>query len=356
MNFQEDIKKIKRLASISKEAQELVKQITGKELVSYEGIDALVAALMGFYNAELKKKSQTGHKHTKEEITDFPSAMTPTAHNHDDRYYTENETNDKLKQKLNKGNLPATITDAKGIYDLLENNGGLNIDPNLIFLNDAGTKQVGKVYLDRNKKGLFECKQKTPSTINSVDLFKDISNKSNSDKLENQFYNLYATTHTNAETLKQYENAIKIKKNSSQLLPYKTYYINCEAVVMHKCVFLKVYLGCRCLDVTQQIMVPTDEYHEIEISLYDILNMLKIKHIYPAYYSGGVPVSIRNAVFSNPSDANSEFDLPLLSSIAVIDTSQYNNIRFDLSEIPSTSNGYIKDIDFAFTLFFGINN
>ena len=45
MNFQEDIKKIKRLASISEEAQELVKQITGKELVSYEGIDALVAAL-----------------------------------------------------------------------------------------------------------------------------------------------------------------------------------------------------------------------------------------------------------------------------------------------------------------------
>ena len=193
MNFQEDIKKIKRLASISEEAQELVKQITGKELVSYEGIDALVAALMGFYNAELKKKSQTGHKHTKEEITDFPSAMTPIAHNHDDRYYTENETNDKLKQKLNKGNLPATITDAKGIYDLLENNGGLNIDPNLIFLNDAGTKQVGKVYLDRNKKGLFECKQQTPSTINSVDLFKDISNKSNSDKLENLEIKLIAT-------------------------------------------------------------------------------------------------------------------------------------------------------------------
>ena len=187
MNFQKDIKKIKRLASISEEAQELVKQITGKELVSYEGIDALVAALMGFYNAELKKKSQTGHKHTKEEITDFPSAMTPTAHNHDDRYYTENETNDKLKQKLNKGNLPATITDAKEIYNLLENNSGLNFDKNLLFLNDKGVKTQGKIYFDRNKVGMFECIKTTPEdyVANSTTYFVDISNKSSSDRLSN---------------------------------------------------------------------------------------------------------------------------------------------------------------------------
>ena len=187
MNFQEDIKKIKRLASISEEAQELVKQITGKELVSYEGIDALVAALMGFYNGELKKKSQTGHKHTKEEITDFPSAMTPIAHNHDDRYYTENETNDKLKQKLNKGNLPATITDAKEIYNLLENNSGLNFDKNLLFLNDKGVKTQGKIYFDRNKVGMFECIKTTPEdyVANSTTYFVDISNKSSSDRLSN---------------------------------------------------------------------------------------------------------------------------------------------------------------------------
>lgn len=30
----------------------------------------------------LKGKSSTGHKHTKSEITDFPTSMTPTAHNH----------------------------------------------------------------------------------------------------------------------------------------------------------------------------------------------------------------------------------------------------------------------------------
>jgi hypothetical protein len=36
--------------------------------------------------------SPTGHKHTKAEITDFPTSMPPTEHNHDDRYYTESET------------------------------------------------------------------------------------------------------------------------------------------------------------------------------------------------------------------------------------------------------------------------
>ena len=34
--------------------------------------------------------------------------------------------------KLTKGSLPAGITDAKGIYDLIENNSGLNFDPNLL--------------------------------------------------------------------------------------------------------------------------------------------------------------------------------------------------------------------------------
>lgn len=87
--------------------------------------------------------------------------------------------------KLNKGNLPATIPDAKGIYDLLENNGGLNIDPNLLYLNDAGTKTQGKVYFDRNKKGMFECIQTTTSTTNSTTYFVDISNKASSDRLDN---------------------------------------------------------------------------------------------------------------------------------------------------------------------------
>jgi hypothetical protein len=43
--------------------------------------------------------SATGHKHTKSEITDFPTSMTPTTHTHDDRYYTETEVNNLLANK-----------------------------------------------------------------------------------------------------------------------------------------------------------------------------------------------------------------------------------------------------------------
>lgn len=88
-------------------------------------------------------------------------------------------------EKLNKGSLPATIIDAKGIYDLLENNGGINIDTALLYLNDTGTKTQGKVYFDKNKKGLFECIKTTTSTVNSTEFFVDISNKASSDRLRN---------------------------------------------------------------------------------------------------------------------------------------------------------------------------
>ena len=87
--------------------------------------------------------------------------------------------------KLTKGSLPAEITDAKGIYDLIENNSGLNFDPNLLFLNDAGTKTQDKIYFDRNKKGLFRCTQTTTATTNSTAYFEDISNKSSADRLAN---------------------------------------------------------------------------------------------------------------------------------------------------------------------------
>ena len=42
------------------------------------------------------------HTHTKSQITDFPTSMPPTAHNHDDRYYTETEVDTKLSGKQDK--------------------------------------------------------------------------------------------------------------------------------------------------------------------------------------------------------------------------------------------------------------
>ena len=93
------------------------------------------------------------------------------------------EAKNTADNKLTKGSLPAEITDAKGIYDLIENNSGLNFDPNLLFLNDAGTKTQDKIYFDRNKKGLFRCTQTTTTTTNSTTYFEDISNKSSADRL-----------------------------------------------------------------------------------------------------------------------------------------------------------------------------
>ncbi len=87
--------------------------------------------------------------------------------------------------KLPKGSLPTTIKSGKDLYDMLENNGGINIDTALLYLNDAGTKTAGKVYFDKNKKGLFECIKTTTNTVNSTEFFVDISNKASSDRLTN---------------------------------------------------------------------------------------------------------------------------------------------------------------------------
>lgn len=90
--------------------------------------------------------------------------------------------NDK---KFDKGNLPSIIPDAKSLYDALDNHGGVPLDTDLPYLNDAGTKRVGKVYFDRNKKGLFKCIKETTSQDNIAEFFTDISNESNSGRLAN---------------------------------------------------------------------------------------------------------------------------------------------------------------------------
>ena len=105
-----------------------------------------------------------------------------TAKKIEDNIKTAQSTADN---KLPKGSLPVTVPDGKTIYDLLENNGGINIDTALLYLNDAGTKTAGKVYFDKNKKGLFECIKTTTNTVNSTEFFVDISNKASADRLTN---------------------------------------------------------------------------------------------------------------------------------------------------------------------------
>lgn len=70
---------------------------TDENPISGKGVSVVVNTLQ----QDINGKSNIGHKHTKSEITDFPTSMTPTAHTHDDRYYTESEIDTKLNSKLN---------------------------------------------------------------------------------------------------------------------------------------------------------------------------------------------------------------------------------------------------------------
>ena len=88
--------------------------------------------------------SASGHKHSKSEITDFPTSMTPSAHshtkseitdfshNHDDTYYTETEIDALLANgvKIQTGTY-------KGVNGSIENTPAtinFNFTPKLVFL------------------------------------------------------------------------------------------------------------------------------------------------------------------------------------------------------------------------------
>jgi hypothetical protein len=49
---------------------------------SNTALTALLQTIRNNLKYLFNKKSDTGHTHTKANITDFPSSMTPTAHNH----------------------------------------------------------------------------------------------------------------------------------------------------------------------------------------------------------------------------------------------------------------------------------
>lgn len=93
----------------------------------------------------------------------------------------------KIDSKITSGTLPASLNSGEKIYKALQGSGGLKFDENLLYLNDVGTKKTGYYYLDRLTEGIFECTEQTKTTVNNSSFFKNISNKANSDKLENLF-------------------------------------------------------------------------------------------------------------------------------------------------------------------------
>ena len=84
MSLKEKINLVKQQLEINEIDTMALEKSIGKKLVDYDSIDALVAALMGYYNEELKKKANTSHthdyapsshKHKKADISDFPTSM-----------------------------------------------------------------------------------------------------------------------------------------------------------------------------------------------------------------------------------------------------------------------------------------
>ena len=88
---------------------------------------------------------------------------------------------------LKKGNLPKEIETAEDLLSLMEKKSGATFNRNLLYLNDKGIKEEGKLYFDRNKQGLFKCKKTTTAdyVVNSTDYFVDVSNVENSNRLGN---------------------------------------------------------------------------------------------------------------------------------------------------------------------------
>lgn len=123
-DFQKTLKELRELSTINEETKALLEKMTGKELVDYESIDALVGALMRHYNGELKKKAQTSHTQDWSTITGKPSTFAPSSHNHDERYYTEGEIDNKLETKLNKSG--GTITGSLTVTGNTVTNGSIN--------------------------------------------------------------------------------------------------------------------------------------------------------------------------------------------------------------------------------------
>ena len=107
---------------------------------------------------------------------------------------TLNDIRNKINSKMVAGTLINSMNTGENIVKALQGNAGLNFDPNLLYLDNIGTKTKGYVYLDSRVKGVFECLNTTSSTANETVNFLNISNKSNSDKLENLFRIKYENT------------------------------------------------------------------------------------------------------------------------------------------------------------------
>ena len=209
MSLKERIELAKEQLGISEVDTQALEKALGKKLVDYESTEALVAALMGYYNGELKKKANTSHthdyapsshKHKKADISDFPTSMkNPNA----------------LEIKMN-GQNPVSYDGAAaksinitasgiGAEPAFKKNGAFNKNfgttSNTVLegaklaeilgltyggsLNTSSAKTVNYAYYDSTTKKVYKCIKATSINYADANYFEAISNNDLLSKLQN---------------------------------------------------------------------------------------------------------------------------------------------------------------------------
>lgn len=209
MSLKEKINLVKEQLGISEVDTQALEKALGKKLVDYESVEALVAALMGYYNEELKKKANTSHthdyapsshKHKKADISDFPTSMkNPNA----------------LEIKMN-GQNPVSYDGAAaksinitasgiGAEPAFKKNGAFNKNfgttSNTVLegaklaeilgltyggsLNTSSAKTVNYAYYDSTTKKVYKCIKATSINYADANYFEAISNNDLLGKLQN---------------------------------------------------------------------------------------------------------------------------------------------------------------------------
>ncbi len=117
-NFREGLNALKEISDPEKMKMAL-ERITGKKLADYESIDALIGALMGYYNK-------------------------------------------KIGDYLEKGNVSLEFNSAEKIEKLLKGNSGVD---SIRYIQDSITKEAGKGYTDKTTGKLYRCIKQAPASI-----------------------------------------------------------------------------------------------------------------------------------------------------------------------------------------------
>ena len=142
-----------------------------------------VAVAVNTLQQDINKKSNIGHKHTKSEITDFPTSMTPTAHNQASN--TINAMTDYSKATSVSAITPTdTLNVAIGkLEKALDSKGTSSFSGSYNDLTDKPTIPSvgnGTITVNQNgtKVGEFSTNQSTNTTINLTNTTYDVATSS----------------------------------------------------------------------------------------------------------------------------------------------------------------------------------